>query len=65
MANEKEIIIQEEEAPGAAPGLGLNDLIRYGPAIAEFIAGIIQTGKVSFVVRLLGKRRRVTIEDEA
>jgi hypothetical protein len=63
MKQEAEIVIQEAP-PGAAPGLGFGDFLRYGPAIASFIAGLIQTGKISFVVRLLGKARRVTIEDE-
>lgn len=58
---EKEIVIQEE-APGAGPG-GISNFLAYIPAITEFIAGVVTTGKISFVVRALGKRRRVTIED--
>jgi hypothetical protein len=57
---EQEIVIPDEQ-PGAAPGLGLGDLLRYRELI-EAIVKMVTTGAGSFVVSIRGKRWRINVD---
>ena len=59
---EQEIVIQED-APGAAPGVSFMDLFKYLPVINQVISALTGAGPISFVVRVLGKKKRITVED--
>jgi hypothetical protein len=64
----KEIVI-EEEVPGAPPmpegGLGslIGLLAKFGPAIQQFVSGLI-SGTATFTVAYHGLKRWVTISDK-
>ena len=58
---EKEFEVQPE--PVGAESLGIGPLIAYGPVIAQLIKALTQSAKVSFIVRALGRKKRVTVED--
>ena len=65
---EEEIVIQTEpgarEAGGGGPEMGPLDLLVWGPVLAKVLAAFKGgTGKISFVVRALGRKKRITIED--
>lgn len=59
MGSTQEIVIPDEQ-PGAAPGLGLGDLMRYRELI-EAVVKMVTTGAGDFVVSIRGKRWRITI----
>lgn len=54
----------KDDAPGAAPvqGLGLGDIIKYGPVIQKVIQ-ILTTGEGEFDVKVGGIRKHVAISN--
>lgn len=62
MGQEQEFVVQED-APGAAPGISFGHIIKYWDIIQQVIAALTSPEKISFIVRALGFKKRVTIED--
>ncbi len=60
---EQEYEIKETPGGAADPGIGLGDLIKYASILGPIIGALTSAGKVSFVVKALGVRKRVTVED--
>lgn len=56
-----EEIVVAEQAPGAvAPGLGLGDIIKYGPVLSKLIS-LLTSGEGEFDVKIGSIRKHVSV----